>query len=122
MKIAQCYQELGQLDEAAAYLRDAIALKPAYSEAYIDLGMVELHRGRLADAEACLRQALKLRRRASASELYNRYHYALGLVLEAKGDLKGALAEYQAEIDENPGADDVRDQISSLRARGVSTQ
>jgi hypothetical protein len=41
----------------------------------------------------------------------------LAAILEAKGDLAGALAEYQAELRENPDYDDVRDNVRSLSTR-----
>ena len=115
--VAHCYIGLGDYTQAAAWLHDAIAMKPQYSESYLNLGMLELHQGRVADAEAHVRRALQLRRRSDASPEFDRYHFALGVVLEQKGDLASALAEYQAELNENPRADDVRDRMLAVQAR-----
>ena len=113
--LAECYYGMGQLDQATAYVRDAIRLQPRYSDSYVSLAMIEASRGRLPDAEAHLRQALRLR--PAPSGLYDRYHFRLGQVLEAEGNLNEALSEYQAELAENPEADDVRDRVQILRRR-----
>ena len=115
--IARCYIELADYDQAAVYLQDAITIGPRYPGAYLNLGMVELQQGQLRQAEAHARQALRLRQHADASPAYNHYHFGLGMVLERKGDLEGAMAEYQTELRENPADDEVRARMLELQAR-----
>lgn len=114
-QVGQCHLGLGQLDQAASYIQDAIATDPRVPSGYVSLAMVELRQGSLAEAEAHIRQALQLRPRASLP--YERFHYYLGAVLEAKGDPRGALAEYEAALQEAPDAEDVLGRVVVLRAR-----
>ena len=65
-----------------------------------------------------IREGIRLRRRADGTTLDARYHLTLGEILEAKGDLQGALSEYEAELRENPDSDEARRaRIVSLRVR-----
>ena len=113
-QVGACHLGLGQLDQASSYYQAAIAAEPRVPSAYVSLAMIELRQGRLAEAEGHMRRALQLRPRASPP--YERYHYYLGTVLEAKGDSGGALAEYEASLREAPDAADVLDRVVVLRA------
>jgi hypothetical protein len=107
--IAECYMAMERYDDALSAVREAIAIMPGNPNYYINLAVIELRKGQLAAAEADARKALQLRRRISALESH--YHDTLGIVLRQKGDLRGAVAEFQAELDENPNLDDVRDRL-----------
>ena len=113
--IAECYMAMGQYDDAINYVRDAIAIMPGNPHYYVNLAVIELRKGQLDDAEAHARKALQMRRRISAMESH--YHDALGLILAEKGNLKGAVAEYQAELQENPAAEEVRDRLLDTTRR-----
>lgn len=114
-QLGQCYLGLGQLTEAASYIQNAIAAEPRMPTGYVSLALVEARQGHLADAEAHIRQALQLRPRASPP--YERFRYYLGNILEAKGDLRGALAEYEGALQEAPNADYVLERVLLLRER-----
>jgi tetratricopeptide (TPR) repeat protein len=113
--IGGCLMASGNWSEAASQFRSFAELQPGDPRAYLLLGITETELGELDQAEIHLRHALKLRPRASLQ--YSGYHYALGSVLERKGDLAGALAEYDAELDENPGLETVLDRALAIRRK-----
>ncbi len=61
INLATCYIGLGELDQATAYLRDAILLFPRSSLGYLLLAGIELKQHDLDSAEANSRTALSLR-------------------------------------------------------------
>jgi tetratricopeptide (TPR) repeat protein len=72
-------KDKGQLKEAIAAYRQAIALYPAYAEAYSNLGVALVATGKLEEAIAAYRTALSLS--PSSSEIY----FNLGKALHAAG-------------------------------------
>jgi tetratricopeptide (TPR) repeat protein len=114
-----CHYRLGDFEGAAIDLRRVIALEPDHPHAHLLLGMAEAQMGHLDAAEADMREALRIRPRTSAQ--YSGYHAELGSLLERKGDLRGALAEYEAELKENQDpsvldrAQAVREKLGSVR-------
>jgi tetratricopeptide (TPR) repeat protein len=90
-----CYSQINALPLAEEYLAKALAINPADSQSHAFLGMVRFRQGRLNEAEAEIRRSIALRS-AQAGVLLA--HYYLGEVLYAKGDVQGALREYQAEL------------------------
>jgi Flp pilus assembly protein TadD/mono/diheme cytochrome c family protein len=82
---------LSRLDAQAAvsFLRTAIAIEPAHPEPHDMLGSALLNLGRLADAAAQFRAALRFQ-----PDFMNA-HYNLSRVLARTGDLKAAILEYQ---------------------------
>jgi tetratricopeptide (TPR) repeat protein len=71
---------LGQLDEALAAFRRALAGNPKFATAAYNVGVVLARKGRMQEAADAFRAAIRLRPGFSAP------HFALGLVLEASGD------------------------------------
>jgi protein O-mannosyl-transferase len=104
IRLAKCYFGLGDLEEAISYFQDAILLAPYRPAAYLDLAMVELSGNLLPQAEEHMRLALRLR--PAYSPLFERYHYRLAQILEKEEKWSGALAEYRAELQEDPGSSD----------------
>jgi tetratricopeptide (TPR) repeat protein len=115
LNIAKCYKLLGEYDQAANYLHDLMVISPNSPAAFSVMAIFELSRNHLDAAETAIRRALQLRP-ANGAPLPG-YHMTLGLVLEGKGDWNHALAEYETEIRENPGATDAVDRAAALRAR-----
>jgi len=116
--IALCHLRLGQWDQAVSGFRKVIELTPDHPHAYLCLGMAEVEQGKLAEAEADMREAIQLRPRVSVQ--YQGYHSTLGTLLERKGDLRGALVEYDAESRENQDAVWVLDRMVAVRAKLAS--
>ena len=106
-----CYYNLGRLDQAERYLSQAGELSPNDPEAYIHLGMTYLKMSRLDAAEQAVRRALSLDPHGRG------YHFALGVILEQSGELKGALAEFRAELANYPGEPAAAAQAQELERR-----
>ena len=116
----------GRADEARAGIRARLALDPRNGKALFQLADVAMRRGDFSQAEGSLTRALALEvdrppflvklgecciemkrwndaeraLRAALAERgdIERAHYDLALVLEARGDTPGAIAEYEAEL------------------------
>jgi tetratricopeptide (TPR) repeat protein len=104
------YQSLGKPDEAAACYRQAIALKPNFSEAHFNLGNVLQEQGKLDDAIACYRRAIALKPESPEA------HNNLGHALQEQGHLEEAIACYRQAIALKP------DHVEALNNLGLSLQ
>lgn len=93
------YSFQGRLDEAITECRKAIATDPSFGNPYNDIGCYLLQQGR---AEEAVTWFLKAKR----AERYEPRHFPclnLGRILFAKGDVAGALAEFEEALLLNPG-------------------
>jgi hypothetical protein len=111
--VGLCLMRMDAWSAAAVDFARVVELRPDYAQAHLMLGLAEAQLGNPEDAELQMREALRLRPRVTIQ--YQGYHYYLGALLEKKGDLKGALAEYQAEFEENPDLEGLPERIASLR-------
>ena len=89
---ARLLQGLGQLDEAAAFVQEALTLDPLNVQAHITAGLQCVYTGRGADAESAYRKALEL---SPAQRV--RIHYYLGRAEMLQGRLDDALQEFEQE-------------------------
>jgi Flp pilus assembly protein TadD len=80
----------------------AVALDPTEPRARLLLGIVRSKQRRLAEAEAEIRRGIDLQRVSTGVFLF---HYYLGNVLYAKGDVQGAIREYRFEALNDPAID-----------------
>ena len=115
MTLGLCYLRAGKWSQSAAEFRVALTGIPDSPQGYLCLGMAELEMGEVQDAEAHMREAVRLRPRASVQ--YRGYRWYLADLLERKGDLQGALAEYNAEIEEYPDEGWVLERVSALKRK-----
>jgi predicted O-linked N-acetylglucosamine transferase (SPINDLY family) len=99
--IAVASHQAGRLDHAAEIYRRILAAEPAHAAAWHMLGLVALQRGRYADAEAWLRQAVALgpgsndpTQGPGMAEAYA----SLGIVLRRQGRLGDAVAAYEQAV------------------------
>jgi TolB-like protein/Tfp pilus assembly protein PilF len=83
---------LGRWDDALRQIKAAIAQDPLHPGSFWVLAQIQMCRGHLPEAEAAMRRALEIR------PTYAWAHYALGLVLLARGDRNAALVEMQQEM------------------------
>jgi tetratricopeptide (TPR) repeat protein len=109
--LGRVYYEEGKLELAQRYLTKAIQIDPAMSDAHFCLGLTALEAGQPEQAEQAFRTALKIKPQGKE------YHYRLGLALEAEGDLKGAFAEYQAELATNSAHPYARQHARDIQSR-----
>jgi TolB-like protein/DNA-binding winged helix-turn-helix (wHTH) protein len=82
---------LGRWDDALRIVNESVATDPLDPMSYVWLGLVELRRGRLPEADAALRRSLEL------SPGYAYVHYIIGLVLLARSESGAALLEISKE-------------------------
>ena len=80
---------LGRFEEAIAEGRRAIELDPLSPIINADLGTTFFYAGRYDESAAQLRKTLEI------DPTFFFAHYGLGIALQAKGDLSGAITEYE---------------------------
>jgi TolB-like protein/Tfp pilus assembly protein PilF len=80
---------LGRFEEAIAEGRRAIELDPLSPIINADLGTTFFYAGRYDESVAQLRKTLEI------DPTFFFAHYSLGIALQAKGDLSGAITEYE---------------------------
>lgn len=107
---AQAAARAGRLDEAEAAYERAIAASPESGLLYRELGAVEYRRGNLDEALGHAYQAISLDRTDAAA------HALAGSVLESRGELARAAAEYDTAAALDPGAA-YRTRAADLRRR-----
>jgi protein O-mannosyl-transferase len=108
--LAFTYYRTGQMDLAEDYFRRAIQLQPGLANQYLYLGLVELKTGRAKEAEGSIRRSLQLDPHNYGS------HFALGVILKGRGDLQGALGQFEAEIANYPDENAAQQQVREVRA------
>jgi tetratricopeptide (TPR) repeat protein len=89
-------EELPVVNEAVAFGRVAVGLRPGNAPAHNDLGTALQAQGDLKGAIACYRKALKLDPKDAPA------HNNLGNALHHQGDVKGAIACYRKALDLDP--------------------
>jgi tetratricopeptide (TPR) repeat protein len=82
---------LGNLDQAVALYKQAVALDPLRANSHLALGELMYKAGRYDEAQAALQQALYLNPQAAY------VHVVLGQILIAQGKAQQALAEIEKE-------------------------
>lgn len=97
-ELALVYQDIKQYDLAIVHYKEAIELKPDFSEAYNDLGVSYSQQGRLDWAMDCFNKAVQ-------NILYTTPHFAyhnMGLIHIKKNDIEKAIHYYQKAIELEP--------------------
>jgi tetratricopeptide (TPR) repeat protein len=89
----------GKTEAAVASFTKAIDLKPDYADARYCRALVLVDEGDLRNAEADLRTALRL---GLDREFSAAAHNVLGMIGEQKGELNGAIGEFEQAISLNP--------------------
>ncbi|HLJ49570.1 MAG TPA: tetratricopeptide repeat protein [Bryobacteraceae bacterium] len=109
--LGRAYEAVGMCNEGEPYLLRASQLNPRDSKTVLYYGVCQYNLGQLKAAEATLRQAIRMK----GPDDYREYHLYLGLVLEKKGDLDAARAEFESEARENPDPSRALSEISRLK-------
>jgi tetratricopeptide (TPR) repeat protein len=98
----------GDLQAAEARLALAIEYSPKFTEAWVNLGLLELRRGNLKEARKDLTHARDLNEDLPAP------HHAIGLLEERMNRLKKAEASYRAALAVDPGFAPARTNLGRL--------
>ncbi len=103
----------GDLETAEARIALALEYNPRFTEAWVNLGLIELRRGNFERALADFVKARDLNPDLPAP------HHALGLLAEARGEPRQAEAYYRAALHVDPGFAPARSNLGRLLfARG----
>lgn len=94
--LATVAEDGGDLRRAVTHYERAVALKPGYFEAWINLGACQEELGDFAGAEAALRNAIALDRRSAIA------HYNLALALSGLGRFEEAVAALEETVRLDP--------------------
>ena len=100
--LAYCYSEKNALHLAEDLATKAAKIDPREPRAHLLLGIVRFKQKQLDEAEAEIRRGIQLQRVSTGVVMV---HYYLGNVLYAKGDVEGAIHEYQLEVRNDPSVD-----------------
>jgi len=90
--IAGLYGKLGKFNEEIQWAGKAIQINPKFSDAYINLGNGYFGSGNLINSEKCFKEALTLDSTSSFP------YYSLGVIEEAKKNLKAAIWYYEKSV------------------------
>ncbi|MGO1071519.1 tetratricopeptide repeat protein [Lysobacter sp. CA199] len=92
----------GDLIVAIAAYQQAIELDPNYAQAYANLGLAYVKRGRAAEAIWASRKAIALAKGANAATVRAGAHYNIGKLYEEDGQYERAMSSYLAAKREKP--------------------
>ncbi|MEH6420225.1 YfaP family protein [Pseudomonas sp. CGJS7] len=92
----------GDLIGAIAAYQQAIELDPNHAQAYANLGLAYVKRGRAAEAIWASRKAIALAKGANAATVRAGAHYNIGKLYEEDGQYERAMSSYLAAKREKP--------------------
>ncbi len=105
------YMKMGDFQNAETYLLRGIEIRPTEPRQYMNLSVTLQMLARLDEAERAIRHAIELKPDGFG------FHYQLGDVLNAQGNLQAALDEFKIEVNNNPKFAQAKMEIASLEAR-----
>lgn len=109
--LAYTYYNMGNLEQAESYFTRAIAINPRDPDQYLWLGLTRFKMGHRDDAIVLIKRAILIR-----PDAYG-YHFALGVVLESKENLRQALEEFKLELANDPEQNAAKEQIAQIEVR-----
>jgi tetratricopeptide (TPR) repeat protein len=106
-------------DEAVAQLREALRIKPESVTASENLAVLMIQRGRIDEAIRLLLNAIAVADRVPPEERekLGPSHRVLGAVLEKRGRLAEAEAQYRAALEYEPGSKEIEGDLERVRKR-----
>ncbi len=110
-KMGLAMSSAGKLDAAISEYREALRLKPDYSNVHYDLAIVYREKRQTDDAIAESKKAIALLPNESD------YHYNLGILLKESGDLDGAIREDRETKRIDPTRLDARQNLADALIR-----
>jgi tetratricopeptide (TPR) repeat protein len=114
--LVNLHQAAGRYAEAFVLIDARAARVPDDESALYQVGRIAAVSGqRLEDGEAALRKYIALGKYRLASEAYARYR--LGMILEKRNDVAGAIGEYESAARLDPKLVDARKALKRLQSR-----
>lgn len=111
--LAMTLQALGRLDEALERYRQAIDADPRRGWIHANMGLALVEAGRGEEALTALDAAIRIDPSA-------RNHAYLGMALQAKGDARGAVAQYRRALSMDRDLPFVRERLAALEGAGAT--
>ena len=105
------YMMMGDFPNAEVYLNRGIEIRPLEPRQYLSLSVTLQEMARIDEAERAIRYGIELN-----PDGYG-FHYQLGDVLNARGNLQAALDEFKVEVANNPRFKQAWQQITDVEAR-----
>ena len=109
--LACTYMKMGDFENAETYLTRGIEIRPTEPSQYLNLSVTLQALARLGEAERAIRYAIELKPEGFG------FHYQLGDLLNAQGNLQAALDEFKIEAKNNPKFVKAKLEIADLEAR-----
>ena len=110
------YYKLGNPAAAEEYFERAIKIDRDDSDEFIYLALAELQLKKLPEAAESARQAIARNPRARG------YHFVLGMIEEAQGNRKAAMAEFKTEVNEHPDNEAATAELQKIEGMTPSPQ
>jgi protein O-mannosyl-transferase len=104
------YFKLGMREEAEKHLARATQINQLLADQSVHRAFTRMRLGSFDEAESEMRRAIESRPDAPG------YHYALGVILQRKPDIAGALNEFKAAIVNNPEPQAAQSEIAEIEA------
>jgi tetratricopeptide (TPR) repeat protein len=106
------YFLMGRYQEAELFLDRGVSLRPedAHADQFAYVSMAALKLGNLSKAEWAIRQAMQ------RQPNIEKYHYALGLVLEQEGKRTEAASAFKDVLAINPANADARERLTRMQS------
>jgi tetratricopeptide (TPR) repeat protein len=101
----------GQFEQAFGMYRDIIRRHPDYSNAYFDMGLIYLELDSLQKAEDHFDLAIR------TDQLFVIAYYYRGYAREVKGNLKGAIEDYQQANRMSPSLPEPKEALARLKVK-----
>lgn len=99
------YKHAGRDEEALQQIRQALALKPDYADAWVEVGNLLSDRGEVREAAAAYTRSLQYNPSLEGA------HYNLGNLDQGRGDWQGAVAHYREALRLNPTFAEARNNL-----------
>jgi tetratricopeptide (TPR) repeat protein len=101
-QLGKLLKQQGKLDQAVAAYRTALGISPKDQQVHVALGQALFEQKQFTAASDAYRQALSLYDVFDSENptlrVHTLAHNSLGLVLQAQGNLEGAIAEFKQAI------------------------
>ena len=108
--LGYAYYRTGKFVDAEDYLKRAVQIDSRDADQFIYLALAEMNRGELADATENAERAIKRGPQSPG------FHFVLAKILEASGNRRGAIEEYNAEAMSHPENKAAKGELQRLQS------